>query len=271
MIFRYDNIRDIIATGKMVYPTSSPTAASWNPTDSGIVVANSTVSNGNYVTGISIDPYNNDRIVVTVGGYGLSTNVYQSTNALSTMTFASMQGNLPHMPCYDVVIDAANTNNVILGTEMGIYATNTNGSSWTQENGGLATVPVFGLRQIPYMYSAGPMLYAATHGRGIFRCGTLITSLNTDNSNHSINSISVYPNPVNNSSAVVKVNLAIKSETAIEVYDYTGKLVLQQNFGSIEKGIHSFNINTTQLASGNYLVSIKTDSGRLSTKMQVIK
>lgn len=268
-VYRYDNIKSVYDAGKFTYPTSSPTASSWNAADSGIVVASATVQSGVTITGIAIDPYNSDRIVVTGGGYGMSTNVWQSTNATTTMSFASMQGNLPHMPCYSVVIDEANTANVILGTELGIYATNTNGTSWTEENNGMAVVPVFMLRQLKYQWSAGSVIYAATHGRGIFKCGSLITGLNNYNSSHTLNSIDVFPNP-STSVTNMHISLAAASNVVVNLIDYSGRTIKSINLGQHDEGNFNFQIDIADVASGNYLVNVVAGNSMMNTKLSVV-
>ena len=42
-------------------------------------------------------------------------------------TFTSIQGDLPYMPVYSAVIDVNNSDNIIIGTDFGVWST-TNGS-----------------------------------------------------------------------------------------------------------------------------------------------
>lgn len=268
-VYRYDNIKSVYDAGKFHYSVPSPTAASWSAADSGITVAHVTVSTNAYITGIAIDPYDNDKIVVTTGGYGLSNNVWQSTNATTAITLTSIQGNLPHMPCYSAVIDEANTDNIILGTELGIYATNTNGADWTEENNGLAIVPVFMLRQIPYQWSAGSVIYAATHGRGIFKTSSLITGINQQNENHIINSVDVFPNPASDKTTL-HISLSKSESVEITVYDYSGRVVKTLNLSNQPKGNLNLPLNVSDLATGNYILNITAGTSKMKSKLMVV-
>ena len=75
-------------------------------------------------TGIYVDKTDANRVVVTYGNYGKSTYVYASTNALSNNPdFVSIQGDLPAMPVYDAIINAADSSQIFLATEYGVWST----------------------------------------------------------------------------------------------------------------------------------------------------
>jgi len=93
---------------------------------------------------------------------------------------------------------------VLIGTEYGVYATENIGVTspqWSPVNdNGMANVPVYMLIQQVYNYpgvSNWGVIYAATHGRGIFETGTYM-SINDQGKNKPSSKleVSVYPNPV---------------------------------------------------------------------------
>ena len=79
---------------------------------------------GQAATGVYVDKRDANRVVVTYGNYGNSTYVYASTNALSNNPdFISIQGDLPAMPVYDAIINAADSSQIFLATEYGVWST----------------------------------------------------------------------------------------------------------------------------------------------------
>ena len=91
---------------------------------------------GGAVTGLSVDPNDANHVVVTVGGYtddqgqGVR-KVRETFNALapdfnqSTDWENIWTDDFPNMPCYDVVIDAADASGetIVVGTEFGVFVT----------------------------------------------------------------------------------------------------------------------------------------------------
>ena len=100
-----------------------------------------------------------------------------------------IQGNLPDMPVYSAVIDVNDNNNIIIGTEFGVWST-TNGSNWIVEDDGMPIVPCHMLRQ-QYLPGVNKgIIYVGTHGRGIFKSSNTSSILNHSLDNlYDINSV----------------------------------------------------------------------------------
>ena len=125
------------------------------------------------VTAIAIDPGSSDRVIVGYSGYDENStvhgHVFLSENRGAA--WSNISGDLPNLPVNAVVIDPANTNHIIIGTDMGVFETYDEGSSWGVRNDGLANVQVLDLD----LRSDG-YLFAATHGRGVYKSATPIES-----------------------------------------------------------------------------------------------
>ncbi len=207
----------------------------------------------NTITDIAVDPNNNDNVVVTVGGYSNITHVFKSTNATSANpTFTSIQGNLPQMPVYSAVIDVHNSNNIIIGTEFGVWST-TNGSSWTLEDNGLPIVPCHMLRQQYLPGDNKGVIYVGTHGRGIFRSSNTssVFDFSEDEGENSIDLLSIYPNP-----AESYVNVELSSDVQdfdISIIDLMGKEVYSST------KMNTTRIDISSLEVGNYVVIVVAD------------
>jgi hypothetical protein len=245
---------------------------------------------GQCVTSVAVDPRDNNKVLITCGNYGNDNYVFYSTNAMSEEpTFVSKQGNLPKMPVYSSVIDMT-TGDVIIGTERGIYRTK-NLSTWTFDSEALGMIPVMELKQqraskedaitvnhtsegdfvteYPGVHNTG-IIYAATYGRGVFRCenykitGASITENPTDDN---VN-VSMYPNPVN-SQATLSFDLKESCNVSYQVFDMTGRMVMNQNMGRMSEGEQQININAENLSAGSYILRLNQGAKNNSVKFMV--
>ncbi|HNW69728.1 MAG TPA: T9SS type A sorting domain-containing protein [Bacteroidales bacterium] len=237
------------------------------------------------VTSIAVDPNNPQRVVVTLGNYGNTSYVYYSDNALDAApVFTSKQGTttnkkLPAMPVYSAIFEMSHPNMVILGTEYGIFATQDITQSaaaieWTEENDGMARVPVFMIRQQVYNYPGVTnygAIYIGTHGKGFYRT-TDYLGIN-DNYNPTTNvtgNIGIYPNP-----AVDNVNitysLVVKSAVTIKIFDINGRLVKLINQTNKPSGNHIENIDCSNFKKGTYIVQLLTGNDSRTAKFIVTK
>lgn len=251
--------------------------------------------NGRFVTGIAVDPNNENNVVVTMGNYGQTEYVLRTTDPTlggSTTWEQINNATLPEMPIYDVVIDYYNSNNIILGTEFGVWSCN-NGTgpanlvNWSAENAGtMTTVPTFKLRQDPIYDLDCRVLYAATHGRGIFRTTSLTpTTCDTDpfkeivsveETKVSIASVAalanlgIYPNPIDNI-AFVEFTLAESKKVDIRIVDLMGRVVKEIPVNNTVKGDNKVQIDLGDLSKGVYIVAAVMPGSKALTKKVIVQ
>jgi hypothetical protein len=276
----------------------------WSADDISNLTTQTLITNaGGTITSIACDPNNPDHVVITVGGYGSvgSGKVRESFNATSASpTFSNIWLNtspLNKMPIFSSVIDVNDPsgNTIVIGTEYGIWATNDGGSTWTHSTGvatgipaepmagasvgSLAYVPVFDLRQQqvgqrPYMNPENyGVIYAGTHGRGIFRSDDFF-SVNVAENNgggfgNSDVSLSVYPNPTTNTAFVNLDVTSTVNQAYVQVYNVNGQLVKNLNIGQLTPGSHRIDLGVESFATGTYVV--KTFAGDASGTAKFIK
>ena len=247
---------------------------------------------GQCVTSVSVDPRNNNKVVVTCGNYGNDAYVFYSTNAMSDApTFTSKQANLPKMPVYSSVIEMA-TGDVIIGTERGIYRTkNIANPNWTADNQMMGEVPVMELKQqllyhedetvvkltedgefvtvYPGVYNTG-IIYAATYGRGVFRCENYKKEFASVPENPAVENVTVsmYPNPVSDQ-ATISFNLESNANVSYQVFDMTGRMVMSKNIGQFGEGLHQVTINTENLSTGSYILRLSQGATSSAVKFLV--
>ncbi len=247
--------------------------------------------NGQCITSVSVDPRDNNKVFITCGNYGNDDYVFYSTNAMSDEpTFVSKQGNLPKMPVYSSVIDMT-TGDVIIGTERGIYRSK-NLSTWTFDSEALGEIPVMELKQqrlyvedaisvnhteegdffteYPGVKNTG-IIYAATYGRGVFRCENYKKDFASVPETPSVDktaNVNIYPNPVR-SQATVSFDLNEGCNVNYQVFDMAGRMVMSQNMGRLGEGSHQININAESLSAGSYILRLSQGAKNETVKFMV--
>ncbi len=230
---------------------------------------------GRALCGIGIDPNNNDKIIITLGNYGSSNYVYKTLNATSAApSFTLLQSNLPPMPVYDALIDMNNSNNILLGTEYGIWASDNDGLNWTQSTS-LPYIPVLCLRQQLYAPSATVshtgVIYAGTHGRGVFKTNSLVgINNNFLPVSKRETTVTVTPNPAKDKATV---SFYVQNTTAatLKIYSLAGKLLRSIALADLISGKNDYPISLADFEAGTYLVSIISGSKQTNAKFVVIK
>lgn len=223
------------------------------------------------IVGVAVDQNDSDHIVATTGNYGGSNKVYRSTNGT---TFTSIQNNLPVMPVFDVVIDYDNRDNYILGTDLGIWTSDDAGQTWTESNngGGICRTPVFRVLQEPLYNDGCQVIYAGTHGKGMFRSTTLTpagcnlqTSIETPGIGSEVD-FKIFPNPVVDY-AQINFILDDNADIIVNVFDVTGRMVQSDEFNGRALGETAVTINMQDLPRGNYIINVATTTGLFDSKV----
>lgn len=253
------------------------------------------------VTSIAVYSDDANKLIVTLGNYGNDNYVLYSRNALSSApTFEEKQGNMPKMPVYSSVYTStysgASNGHVLVGTDHGVYrCTNISSSSptWTLENENMGDVPVMDLKQqlitqdpqyvvtvideVEYVTEyAGTnnqgVIYAATYGRGLFRCETYRqesgTSVPETPATLAETKVSMYPNPVRDE-AKVSFQLNDNATVSYQVYDMSGRQVKMESLGNFSQGKHEVNVTMSDLAKGAYVLRLNAGSHTSSVKFMV--
>jgi len=242
---------------------------------------------GRVITSISIAPDNNSRVLVTLGNYGNTEYVYQTNNGLDSIPdFTSINGpgsGLPASPVFSSLIYKTEkfpeADVLFVGTEVGLYISEDGGSSWSFSESDMGIVPVKDIRQqlsnrksmtilqfdpainkvvpknIPGVYNRYDV-YVATYGRGLFTCDYQTTPVEpSPEMVVSESELVVFPNPVK-SQATVAFNLENSTNVSLQVYDLSGKVVLNYNLGTRMPGASNYSIDCSDLSRGTYIVRL---------------
>ena len=110
---------------------------------------------------ITIDRTDPNRVIVAYTGF-VANDVWQTADGGAT--WASITGNLPQAPVFDVKIHPSNRNWLYAATSVGLYTSENGGASWSTSNQGPANIRV---RELFWIDDT--TLGAATYGRGMWK------------------------------------------------------------------------------------------------------
>ncbi len=230
------------------------------------------------VCGIGVSPSNDNVVVVTLGNYVTGyDHVYISNNALddaANVTWTSLHtSKLPHMPIYDAAINSQSSSQdtIILATELGIWATVNGGTDWYEENEGMARVPTFMLRQIKrYPWWRGYAFYAGTFGMGIMECTSFVTNVGIKEDRVLTQSMSVFPNPVQNQ---LNIRYILDKPVVLtaQIINLNGQVVKKFTLNDNQRGENNQTIPVSGILSGTYLIRLTGENTNLVSKFNVIQ
>lgn len=126
------------------------------------------------------------------------------------------------------------------------------------------------------MYLIGFVAYFGGANRGNYqiinaervKMSNLVTSieeLKTDEQ-----SLSIYPNPAADLTTV-SIDLSESKNVSLEVFDITGKLMMQENFGQMAKGSQMINVNVSDFAEGFYLMNLRLNNEVITRKISIVR
>jgi hypothetical protein len=225
-----------------------------------------------------------ERVAISIGGYGGSGKIRVSDQAASVLGIGTFQNvwNVPSeftgMPAYSVVMDVENPQTLLAGTEYGVWYSSDNGDTWSEANNGeMPRVPVFDLRQqklAPWNVENGGVVYAGTHGRGIFRTNYFFTPMSVEeiaDETPVLNELKVFPNPVT-SRANLSFDLGVTSDVDVFIYGIDGKLVesfQEQRVGAGFK--RQIDFDASNYSRGQYIVQLRVGDNWKSAKFVVTR
>ncbi len=255
--------------------TGTPTPVDITSTTTGVVFPAS-----GYVSCITADPTDGNKVVVVFSNYGVYSMFY-STNGGTT--WAKCAGNLEQNSAgsgsgpsirWISILPVGDGKVYLAATTTGLYATDSlNGIStvWVQQ--GINTIGNAVCDMIETRISDG-LVVIATHANGIY--STSITSVN-DIVN--VNDIAAskndfmlinYPNPVSESTTI-EFLLNKKSNVNLQIWDECGRLIETLVNETMPGGLHSVIFDRKNLRAGIYYYCLTAENKRKTNKMVIVK
>lgn len=110
--------------------------------------------------------------------------------------------------------------------------------------------------------------YGSSNGRAVFEKRKLGDVTSVKNINTSVAAYSIAPNPAVNETSIMIDAKEAAGNTAIFVTDITGKIV-EKHIIKLNAGLNAFRINTSNYASGTYMVTIANGDWKATQKLAV--
>ena len=234
----YDNLT--IAPSDNNYIYASANAKLYISIDGGQNWTTKTPNSGMYITGIIVDSNNPEKIWLSLNSNSNDA-VYTSDNAGAT--FTNVTNNLTSTGFNTILFAGNNRQGIYLGTESGIFYTDTILNTWINYSNGIPNVSISEL-EINFNQNK---IYAATYGRGIWVADIydISTSANKVKNEFDIN---ISPNPVRDN---ITINLKGNSDNfdKIQILNVGGQLIKEIK---IEIGTENYNTSFKNYAFGVY-------------------
>lgn len=217
-----------------------------------------------WVTRVTADPLQAGTVYVTFSGYrfhDMAAHVYRSTDFGATWT--AIDGNLPDLPCNDLLVDPDHPNTLYLATDVGVYFSYDLGSTWNLAGTNMPIVPVTDLR----FHNPTRTLFAATYGRSIYtmEVDPLFTGIQT--TEIAQHDLIVSPNPFREN---LFVQCANSTEPPVHVTMFTaaGQVFFDRTISQLT-GSYSIDLSDEikGISSGVYYVTIETRTERTTRKL----
>ncbi len=224
-----------------------------------------------YPVDISVDPNSSSTVYVAFSGFG-TPHLYKSTNGGET--WVNIGQGLPDVPTSAVAIDPKYSSILYVGNDLGVYISKDSGKTWSDFNNGLGDAL---LTMDMAISPVNRMLYAASHGRGVYR----IRLEEPDPAKVDEENIALlqgfklkqnYPNPFN---PITNIQFALKNKQAvtIKIFDNLGKEIVELINEEMQIGDHQiyFDASLYNMSSGVYFYRMEGDKFSQSRKMVYLK
>ena len=122
------------------------------------------------ISGVAIDPDNEQHIVISISGYTSNKKVMESFNG--GQTWSNLSSGLPNIPANCVTFESSSSDGIYVGTDIGVYYHSAAFSNWISYNKNLPNVIVADFE----IYEDDDLLRIGTYGRGVWQSPLLAAS-----------------------------------------------------------------------------------------------
>lgn len=193
------------------------------------------------------------EIFVTFYNYGVKSVWYTKNGMDANPTWVNKEGNLPDLPVLSILPNPLNNDEVIIGTELGVWTSDnflSDQPTWKQAYNGMSDVKVTDLD----LKKGNNVVYAASYGRGIFS-GQFTMGSNEGGVEIPGNKEGIVVYPTVSDGQFNVISAGDLGPVEIFIFDLQGQL-LGSSKGQIEANI-PIEVDLTIEASGIYFLKVQ--------------
>jgi hypothetical protein len=224
-----------------------------------------------WCTRVTADLSHQSWAYVTFSGYKvdeLLPHIFRTTDWGET--WEDISGNLVDIPINDVLQDPDHPGRLFIGTDFGMYYTETGGQVWQVMGEGHSVCPVFDI----HLHQGSRTLVSGTHGRSMYKFDlTQLDAVIAQAPKPTLAPARLeqnYTNPFN-VSTVIPFELSKASHVTLQVYDVNGRLVATLMDRDAGQGRYRVPFEARDLASGTYFATLVVGDYRDVIKMVYVK
>ncbi|MDB3991782.1 hypothetical protein N9443_01610, partial [Schleiferiaceae bacterium] len=115
------------------------------------------------ISGIAIDPTDENHIIISISGYNSSKKLMESNNGGGSWT--NLSSGLPNVPANCVTFESASSTGIYVGTDIGVFYKSNTYPNWISFNKNLPNVMVVDFE----IFENQDLLRIGTYGRGVWQ------------------------------------------------------------------------------------------------------
>ncbi len=214
-----------------------------------------------WVTRITCDPFVPSRAYVSLSGYRFHdqmAHVYMTSN--NGTSWQDISGNLPDIPCNDIIADPTMDSVLYLATDAGVYYTTDMGTGWNVAGTGMPVLVCNDLR----LHVPSATLLVGTYGRGMYKMSTSVL-LDVRGERKRLSGLNLFPVPAKD-----YLDIAFDSpgpaRGRVEILDLAGRQLAVVYEGPFTAGRNAFRWEPDRLAGGACLVVVTANGSAVSGK-----
>ncbi len=204
-----------------------------------------------YPSYIEINQSRPKEVWITFSGFDSTRKVFHSTN--SGAKWENITYNLPNIPVNCITHQEDGSNDLYIGTDLGVFVLKGDTTVWVHYSEGLPNVIVNELE----IDTTNKTLVAATFGRGLWEVGIDFENngnVSVKDFSKSETTIELFPNPTTTEITIGLSNVELGSYNLL-IKDITGKTVIARQVTNESNG-WKLSVNVEELVNGNYFLVV---------------
>jgi uncharacterized cupin superfamily protein len=186
------------------------------------------------------------------------------------VSWQDVTGDLPAIPVNAIAVDPQNVRRWFVGTDVGVWATATEGEAWVPFEVGLPNAIVMDLE----IHDSGRKLRAGTYGRGMWEVDIASPSTGVGGTPpaaaQGIMLDPAYPNPLRDRT-LLRYAARDAGPVQVIVYDVQGRVVARLAEHAADGLVRLVTWDATRVPAGAYLVLVRAGGAEKSQKLLVIR